>query len=290
MASTATADPRHADDPRELADVPGPSAFGGSRRRFLDLLLLSTKTQIKLRYRGSLLGYAWTLIRPLALFSILYLVFTRVIRLGGSVEDYAIVLLLGIVLFTFFSEATSGGLTSLVASEATIRRTQFPRIVVTLAPVAIATFTLLMNLIAVAVFIILTGVEPEWGWLLFPIVLVLLVVFTTGVSLGLAAFYVRFRDVSQAWAVASRALFYATPILYPVEFVPDGLKFMLALNPLAPLIAQARVWVVDPDAPGAVDAVGGVLPLIGTSVIFGAVAVGGLLYFARVAPRAAEEL
>lgn len=278
-------------EPQELRDIGGPSALGGGWGRMAELLWLSARNAIRLDYRGSVLGFAWTLIRPLALFGILYLVFSRVVKFGDEVENYAVVLLLGIVLFSFVQEATTGALGSLVAGEGTVRRTQFPRIVLPLTSVASAGFALLMNLLAVVVFIAIAGVEPRLTWLLFPVLLFLLLLLSIGLALGLSAIYVLFRDTRQAWSVLIRALFYATPILYPVELVLEaGLKVLVLVNPVAPIVVQARVWLVDSGAPDAAEAAGGGVWLLIPAAIGAAILVFGALAFSRIAPRVAEEL
>jgi ABC-2 type transport system permease protein len=118
-----------------LQRVSGPSALGGGPRRFFDLLWLMSVTEFKRVYFGTVLGYLWSLIRPLMLFGVLLFVFTKVFRVGSEhVEHYAVMLLMGIVLFTFFQEATSNAVTSVVAQEGIVRKTQFPRLVIPLRP------------------------------------------------------------------------------------------------------------------------------------------------------------
>ncbi len=118
----------------ELREVHGPSALGGGSRRFFDLLKLISVTEFKRVYFGTVLGYLWSLIRPLMLFGVLLLVFTQVFRVGSDkVEHYPVFLLMGIVLYTFFSESTSNAVTSVVSQEGVVRKTQFPRAVIPLA-------------------------------------------------------------------------------------------------------------------------------------------------------------
>src|SRR5882757_945998 len=107
-----------------------------------------------------------------------------------------------------------------------------------------------MNLIVVVIFILAFGVTPMWTWLLFPLIVVALFVYATAVSLLLSSLYVRFRDTAIIWSVMATALFYATPVLYPIERVPSTYRNVILLNPLSPLFEQARKWVIDPNAPG----------------------------------------
>ena len=171
-----------------------------------------------------------------------------------------------------------------------MRKTQFPRMVIPLAVVLTGLFNLGMNLIVVLVFLLAFGVTPMWTWLLFPLIVVALFVFATAVSLLLSSLYVRFRDTAIIWSVLATALFYATPVLYPLEIAAGTFRQLLLLNPLTLLFEQARKWVIDPDAPGALKAAGGWLHLMAPVAIFLVICVLGLWYFNREAPRIAEEL
>ncbi len=274
----------------ELREVRGPSSLGGGRRRFFSLLWLMSATEFKRTYFGTVLGYLWSLVRPLMLFAVLLFVFTKIFRVGSNVPNYPVLLLLGIVLYSFFQEASNSAVTSVVAQEGVVRKTQFPRLVIPLSVVLTAAFNLLVNLLVVFVFILAWGIDPTWTWLLFPIPLALLFVFAAAISMMLSALYVRFRDVAIIWSVLATVLFYGTPILYPIEKVPDQYKNVILLNPLAPIFEQTRVWVLDPGAPTAVGAAGSVLALLPAIAIFIAVCGLGVWVFAHEAPRIAEEL
>ena len=203
----------------------------------------------------------WSIARPLMLFGVLLAVFTQVFRIGSQVPNYPVLLLFNIVLFGFFSEATVTAVTSIVSQEGVVRKTQFPRLVIPLAAVLTTLFNLALNLVVVFVFVLAWGIEPMWTWLLFPVILALLFVLTTAVSMIVSSLYPRFRDVGIIWAVLSTLLFYATPVLYPIEAVPETMRDVLVLNPLTPLFELARNWVIDPTAPGPVEAAGGWLHL-----------------------------
>jgi ABC-2 type transport system permease protein len=277
----------------ELREVQGPSALGGGSRRFFDLLWLISVTEFKRVYFGTVLGYLWSLIRPLMLFGALLFVFTQVFKVGSNlVEHYAVMLLLGIVLYTFFQEATSNSVTSVVAQEGVVRKTQFPRLVIPLATVVTAGFNLMLNLVIVLVFVLAFGVSPVWTWLLFPIALLFLFVGAAGMSMALSALYVRFRDTAIIWVVVSQVLLYLTPILYPVDAFDSSTKErLLMVNPLAVIFEQVRVWVLhEPGAPTAVEAAGGWLGLLPAAVIYFGVCIYGAWFFNREAPRIAEAL
>lgn len=274
----------------ELREVTGPSALGGGWRRSLDLLSLLAVTDFKKTYFGTALGYVWSLARPLILFGVLLAVFTQVFRIGDDVPNYPVLLLFNIVLFGFFQEATLTAVQSIVTREAVVRKTQFPRLVIPLAVVVTALFNLGLNLVIVFVFLLAWGVDPMWTWLLFPIVLALLFVFTTAVSMIVSSLFPRFRDTAIIWSVAATVLFYATPVLYPPEVVPDTLRDVIQLNPLAPIFELGRIWVIDPNAPDPASLSGGPLGVLPAILLYVAVCAFAAWFFNREAPRIAEQL
>jgi len=278
-----------------LQQVNGPSALGGGPRRFFDLLWLMSVTEFKRVYFGTVLGYLWSLIRPLLLFGVLLFVFTKVFRVGSEkVEHYAVMLLLGIVLFTFFQEATTNAVTSVVAQEGVVRKTQFPRLVIPLSTVLTAMMNLSLNLIVVLAFVFAFGVDPTWTWLLFPLALVALLTFTAAVGMALSVLYVRFRDVAIIWAVVAQVLLYLTPILYPINAFEEEnqtYEHLLMCNPLSVIFTQIRIWILhEADAPSVLHAAGGWAGLIPATVIFFGVIAFGAWIFKREAPRVAEAL
>ena len=278
------------DAPVVLRDVPGPSALGGGWRRAMELLYLIAALDFKRHYFGTALGYVWSIARPLMLFGVLLAVFTQIFRVGSEVPHYPVLLLLNIVLFTFFQEATGVAVTSIVGQEGVVRKTQFPRLVIPLAVVLTGLFNLALNLIVVLVFVLAFGVAPMWTWLLFPLLLIALIVLTTAVSMIVSSLYPRFRDLAIIWTVLSTILFYASPVLYPLEKVPATLRDLAMLNPLATLLELARKWLVDAGAPGPAALAGGwtgLLPAIG---VFVATCVVAAWVFNREAPRIAEAL
>ena len=278
------------DVPVVLRDVPGPSALGGGWRRALELLYLIAALDFKRHYFGTALGYLWSIARPLMLFGVLLAVFTQVFRIGSEVPHYPVLLLLNIVLFGFFQEATGVAVTSIVGQEGVVRKTQFPRLVIPLAVVLTSLFTLGLNLIVVLVFILASGVTVAWTWLLAPLLLVALIVLTTAVSMIVSSLYPRFRDLAIIWTVLSTVLFYASPVLYPLEKVPGTLRDIALLNPLATVLELARKWIVDPTAPGPAQLAGGWARLLPALGIFVATCVVAAWVFNREAPRIAEEL
>src|SRR5947209_11441853 len=221
--------------PLELRDVPGPTALGGGWRRARDLLYLMAVTEFKRTYFGTVLGYLWSLCRPLLLFAVLLVVFTHLLRFS-TVPHYPVLLLMNIVLFGFFQEATNTAVPSIVAGESIVRKTQFPRLVIPLSVVLTSVFNLALNLVVVFAFILGFGIEPMWTWLLLPVLIAALTLLATAVSMILSSLYPRFRDVAIIWSVFSTALFYASPVLYPLQRLSGTIRGIVALNPLAPML------------------------------------------------------
>ncbi len=292
--SDITVKPPAAPAPLPLRDVHGPGALGGSARRFFDLLWLTAVTEFKRVYFGTVLGYLWSLIRPLIMFGVLLFVFTKVFKVGnGEVEHYPEMLLLGIVLYTFFQESTTNAVSSVVAQEGIVRKTQFPRLVIPLATVLTAAFNLLLNLIVVLIFVLASGVSPAWSWFLFPVALLFLFTGAATVGMALSALYVRFRDTQIIWVVMTQVLMYLTPILYPITIFQNDTttRHVLMINPLAVIFEQVRVWVLhEPSAPTAAEAAGGWLGLLPAALIFVGTCAYGVWFFTREAPRVAEDL
>lgn len=277
-----------------LRDVTGPRAFMGGWRRFLYLSRMMATTEWKLRFFDSLLGYLWTLVRPLFFFGVLYVVFSVIIDLGDDVPHYPVLLLAGMILYLFFVEATSRALTSLVDNENLVRKIHFPLMTIPTAAVLIAVFGLALNAVVLVFFVLVNGVEPRLSWLEVPLLLVPLATVAMGASAALAALYVRARDLSPIWDVTTQALFYLTPILYPIQLVVDRAgetaAQLLMVNPLAAIVQQARHAIVGDSQPSAAEAIGGAPRLILPALLIAAAFAGGVWLFTRAAAQTAEEL
>jgi ABC-2 type transport system permease protein len=275
------------DSAPQLREVRGPSALGGGWRRTLELLYLIASTEFKRSYFGTVLGYVWSVGRPLLLFAVLLEVFTHLIRFK-DIPHYPVLLLMNIVLFGVFSEATSAAVGSVVNQEAIVRKTQFPRLVIPLAVVLTSCFNLGLNLVVTIIFMLAFGVTPMVTWLLLPFLLVLLLGLTTAVSMILSSLYPRYRDIGIIWTVFVTALFYATPIIYPLQKLEGHhtLFTLVSFNPLTPILELARRWMIDPNAPVAHGPAQIVVPI----AIYVIVCVLGVRIFRRQAPRIAEEL
>ena len=156
------------DRPKDV-ELAGPSALGNDARRFANLTWTLASTDFRLKFFGSALGYLWQLMRPLLLFGVIYLVFAEFVKLGENVPFYPVVLLSGVILFTFYSEATGAAVTSVLDREALLRKIRFPRLVIPTASVLTAVFNLGLNLVVVLIFMIASGVEPHPSWIQAPL-------------------------------------------------------------------------------------------------------------------------
>ncbi|MDO9352559.1 MAG: ABC transporter permease [Solirubrobacteraceae bacterium] len=285
----ASPEPRH---DLTLREIEGPSALGGDLRRFAFLTVTIAVTEFKLRFYGSILGYFWQLFRPLLLFTTLYLVFNHLVKVGEAVDFYAAVLLMNIVLYTFFIEGSSA-VTAVVDREQLVRKIQVPRLAIPLAVTLTASFNVVLNLGVVLIFAVFSGIRPHWGWLEVPFLLVALAVLAAGVAMLLSALYVRYRDVKPIWDVISQMLFYATPVIYVLDglqSLSNGIKEVMAMNPLATILIQMRHAIIDPAAPSASAAVGGSVYLLIPIALGVGIVILGYRVFDREAPRIAEEL
>jgi ABC-2 type transport system permease protein len=142
----------------------------------------------------------------------------------------------------------------------------------------------------VLVFVLASGIEPRVDWLELPFLIAFLALFATGITMLLSALYVRFRDVEPIWEVTVQLLFYASPVLYVITFVPESVRELAAMNPIAAVLTQTRHALIDPDAPTAVEVMGGWPNALVPLVIVAAVFAVGFWVFARETPRIAENL
>lgn len=255
------------------------------------LLKQLVKTDFKLRYKSSMLGYIWSLLKPLFLFGILYVVFVKIVKVDYGVPHSGIYLLLGIVLWTFFAELTGGAVGSVVGKGDLLRKISFPKYVIVLSTALSALINLILNLIIVAIFMIIAGVDVSWEFILVPLLLVELFVFSLGVGFFLATTYVRLRDVGYIWDVCMQALFYATPILFPVSFAPLWLQKVLILNPIAQIVQDLRYILVSKDVTTISQVYSDntymrVVPIFFVVLVF----IFSVVYFTKQSPTFAEEI
>lgn len=246
-------------------------------------------TDFKVRYQNSVLGYMWSLLKPLFLFAILYIVFVYIIPLGKSVEHYPVYLLMGIVMWNFFTETTMIGASSIVARGDLIRKISIPRYLVVLASSMSALINLTLSLIVVFIFALCNGVTPTLEWLLIIPIVVELFIFALSVAFLLSAMYVKFRDITYIWEIFLQAGFYATPIIYPLMSLPIEYHKYFFINPMAQIIQDARYVVVTHTSSTIWSNVHSMVTIV-PFVIIVLVAVIGGLYFKRRSKYFAEDI
>lgn len=259
------------------------------------LLSELVRTDFKLRYQGSAIGYAWSLLRPLFMFIILYAVFAMVFKVGNDVPHFSIYLLLGITLWNFFVEMTSQSLGSIVGRGDLIRKIRIPRWLIIISVSISALINLGLNLIVVMVLSIINKLPFTFSSLLLPLFVIEIYLFALGISLILSALFVKFRDVSYIWEVLLQAGFYATPILYPMTVKTNlitnpTIQKLLYINPIAQAVQGARNTFVTSETL----TIGEIWHsqwaiLIPITIIFSVLTIG-VLYFKREAPHFAENL
>lgn len=211
------------------------------------LLKELTKTDFKLRYQGSVLGYLWALLRPLMMFAILYIVFSKLLRWGNNIDHYPVYLLIGTTMWSFFTECTQQGIHAIVQRGDLIRKICFPKYIVVVSATFTAVINMLINLGVILIFALINGVTPSWSWLLVPFALLELYALSLGIAFLLGAINVKYRDVTSIWEVTIQALFYAVPIIYPLTMVPDIAAKILLLNPIAQAIQDVRHSLIASD-------------------------------------------
>jgi ABC-2 type transport system permease protein len=255
------------------------------------LLSELVRTDFKLRYQGSVLGYAWSLLRPLLLFIILYIVFVKFLKLGAGVPHYPVYLLLGIVLWNFFNEMTVQSLGSIVGRGDLIRKIRIPRWIIVLSSSISALINLFLNLLVVIIFMFVNHVDLLRTTLWLPLILLEVYLFALGLSLFLSAAFVKFRDINYIWEVILQAGFYLTPILYPLSRITNlTLQKLILLNPMAQTIQDARYSTITHETTTTYHIFqGGWYELIPFIIVLAVLAIG-LAYFRRESKYFAENI
>ena len=239
------------------------------------------RTDFKVRYQSSILGYLWSLLKPLSIFAIMYIVFTYIIPLGKGVEHYSVYLLMGIVMWNFFTEATMIGASSVVARGDLIRKIRIPRFLIVVSSSFSALINLILSLIVVFIFALLSGIAPSLDWLLIIPLIIELFILALGVSFLLSALYVKFRDITYIWEICIQAGFYATPIVYPLMSIPTQYQKFFFINPMTQIIQDARYLAVTKTSATVWSTVHSwrvVVPFLVVAIV---VAVGGLYFKSR---------
>lgn len=214
------------------------------------LLKELTKTDFKLRYQGSVLGYLWALLRPLMMFAILYVVFAKLLRFGSDIPHYPVYLLVGTTMWSFFTECTSQGIQAIVSRGDLIRKICFPKYIVVISATLTAVINMLINLGVIIIFAFINGVTPSWSWLLVPLSLIEIYALSLGIAFLLGSINVKYRDITSIWDVLIQALFYAVPIIYPISMVASVSTLaanVILINPIAQAIQDIRHNLITPE-------------------------------------------
>jgi ABC-2 type transport system permease protein len=260
---------------------------------FLRVLRVVGAIEFKAKYAGAVLGYVWSIAKPLAYFGVLWLVFAHLLRTANQTENFTLFLLIGILLFTFFTDTVGVMLPSIVEEGAILRRLAFPPILVPLSASVGTCITFAVNISALVVFVGIQKVAPRLEWLLVPLLLVELYIFCVGLGLLVAALYVRLRDIGQIWELAAQLLFFACAVFYPIGILPVWAQKVAFLNPLVQIIQDARHAILGgPSGPNDLTAAdvygagGRIIPILIAVLIF----VGALAFFRREGRHFAERV
>lgn len=221
-----------------------PGSTQAALRYVARVMRVVSVADFKVKYSDSVLGYVWSWLKPLGTFAILFVVFGRFFKLTVGFEHYALYLLLGIVLWSYFADATTLAMYSFAASAGVLRRLAFPRFVIPLATTITTAITFCINSVVVGVFVVIDGVVPTLQWLLLPFLLLELYLLLAAMAIILSTVYIRFRDVGQLWELFLQLLFYASPIIYPVYFLPPWAKPIAFLSPFVQIMQDIRAIVI----------------------------------------------
>ena len=261
------------------------------------LLYELVKTDFKLRYQGSFLGILWSVLKPLMLFAVMYMVFVKFLKFTDGTFQYPIVLLLGISLWSFFTEATSVGMQSIVGRGDILRKISFPKYIIILSAMMSSLISLAINLVVVVIFALVRGIDFTPLVLLTPISILQLFVLAFGLALILSTLYVKFRDIGPIWEVILQVVFYSMPIIYPISQVANitvlGIEAqkLMMLNPIAQTIQDVRRNLISPETvPTAWQIQDNIFIALIPVMLTILIVIIGALYFHRNSKRFAEIL
>ncbi len=259
------------------------------RSNYPNLIFQLALTEFKMKYAGSVLGYLWSLVKPMLLFGVLYIIFTYFFNLGKGIPNYPIYLLVGVILWAFFAEATMSSLHSIVNRGDLLRKVDFPKIVIILASTLTALLTFGVNCIVIVLFLLISKIGFSPVNIIFFFVLFEMFLFLLGLSLIMSTLFVKFRDFSHIWEVSLQILFYLTPIIYPISCIPPKLSKLIMLNPLAQIFQDARWSLVDRNVKTSWEILGWPLNTVPLLIVM-ALLIVGLVYFQKSAKNFAEEI
>lgn len=206
--------------------------------KYRELISQFVSRSIKTRYKRSVLGVLWTLLNPLLTMTVLTIIFSQVFRF--SVENYPIYVLCGLVVWNFFSSVTSGAMSDMLWSGNLLGRIYMPKSVFAVSAVGTGLINLLLSLIPVFIIALILQVQINPAIILMPLSILLLAIFSLGLGLTLSTAAVFFGDMEPVYNVVLMIWFYATPIIYPVEVIPERFQWLIRLNPLYYLLTIFR--------------------------------------------------
>ena len=256
------------------------------------LLAELTKTDFKLRYQGSVLGYLWALLRPLLMFAILYIVFAKLLKIGSDIPHYPVYLLCGTTMWSFFTECTAQGIQAIVNRGDLLRKISFPKYIVVVSATLTAVINMLINLGVVTIFALINGVTPNWSWLLVIPAILELYILALGIAFLLGSINVKYRDITSIWDVLIQALFYAVPIIYPISMVASTSAIaakIILLNPISQAIQDIRFGLITHETITTWNYINDPLVLVPTILTL-AILITGALVFRKKSKFFAEEV
>ncbi len=256
------------------------------------LLKELTKTDFKIRYQGSVLGYLWALLRPLMMFAILYIVFAKLLKIGNDIPHYPVYLLCGTTMWSFFTECTSQGIQAIVIRGDLLRKISFPKYIVVVSATLTAVINMLINLVVILIFALINGVTPSFSWLLAIPAILELYLLSLGIAFLLGSINVKYRDITSIWDVLIQALFYAVPIIYPITMVASSSEIaakIILLNPIAQAIQDIRFNLITPETITAWNYINSPLIIIPILLVITALILGAIV-FRRKSKFFAEEV
>jgi ABC-2 type transport system permease protein len=262
-------------------------------QRNLNLVRELSITSFKLKYTGSALGYVWSLVKPLMLFGIMFLVFSILLKAGAGSYEFPVQLLIAIVAWTFFVEATSTAMNAVAGNGDLIRKAYFPRWILVVASTTSSLLTFAINTVIVVIVTFALGhLDLTWVSLLAPLYYLELLVLVLGLSMLLSSLFVFFRDLGHIWEILSLVLFYGSAVVFPFELIQTHSKKLAELagmNPIAQIITDLRHVLVSPEhIPSMASLIGPLAYVpIGLSV---AVFIFGFAVFHNLTPKFAESL
>ncbi|HYN44662.1 MAG TPA: ABC transporter permease [Candidatus Limnocylindrales bacterium] len=238
-------------------------------------------SDFKLRYKNSVLGFLWSLAEPLLMLTVLYFIFTNLMRV--NVEHYQLFLLLGIISWNMLSRGTTMSLNSILGRPGLVQKVYFPREVLVISSCITAFLMTLFEFVVFGAFMVAFKVMPGITIVYGPLVLLIEFVLILGLSFGLAALNVYYRDVQYIWTVILQAGFFASPIIYPLSIIPDNYIWIIRLNPMTRIIDMLRESVIYSRSPFLLD---GIFITIAALAILAI----GYLIFLKLEPGFAEAM